>query len=165
MTARYDDRLEAQARHALDSARVGRRSTADSIEYCRRTDALYVPANMARGGDTAALHVDRCWLRNEWPESVARATGASAASLGDYDWRAALPRLEVPALIVHGADDAEPVAGSREWLRAPRARLCVLSGAGHWPFLERAADFDRVVDAFLGGRPSAAAAESCAAGA
>lgn len=149
MGERYAARLSADARRALDSSRRARVTTADSIEYCRQNDAVYGPANMNDRGRNLVLHTDRCWLRNEWPEESARASGRSLQSLGDYDWRNELRTLSVPMLVMHGADDSAPVEGSREWLIAPRATLEVIPRAAHWPFLEQSRLFRTAIESFL----------------
>ncbi|HKY60455.1 MAG TPA: alpha/beta hydrolase, partial [Gemmatimonadota bacterium] len=72
---------------------------------------------------------------------------------GDYDWRDELVSLEVPRLVIHGAADAFPVEGSREWVEGhPNARLMILEEAGHYPFIERPDAFFPAVDTFLEGR-------------
>jgi pimeloyl-ACP methyl ester carboxylesterase len=51
-----------------------------------------------------------------------------------YDWRPVAERIAAPTLVVHGADDPMPVAGSEEWARAvPQGRLVVIPDAGHYP--------------------------------
>lgn len=57
--------------------------------------------------------------------------------LRDLDLRAALPRLELPVLVVHGASDPlMAVAGAKAMLESlPDGRLEVFEGAAHAPFL------------------------------
>jgi pimeloyl-ACP methyl ester carboxylesterase len=64
---------------------------------------------------------------------------------------AGLARLDCPALVLWGARD--PYVGS-EWGRRfadalPNARLEVLEGAGHWPWIDDPTVIDRVLD-FVG---------------
>jgi proline iminopeptidase len=58
-------------------------------------------------------------------------------SLGDYDLRADLARLALPALVVHGRQDPIPLASSQAVADALRARLVVLEDSGHVPYVER----------------------------
>ncbi len=75
-----------------------------------------------------------------------------AASLGNWDWRPALRRVNAQALIIHGTADPLPVAGAREWAAALRdARLLLLQGVGHFPYLETPDAFFTAVDTFLRG--------------
>jgi proline iminopeptidase len=60
-------------------------------------------------------------------------------SLGDYDITAALGKISCPVLIAHGRDDPIPLESSRVAVRAmPNARLEVLDGSGHVPYVEAA---------------------------
>lgn len=74
------------------------------------------------------------------------------ASLGEWDWRPTLRRLNVPTLVVHGSDDVIPVAYGREWAAAmPDGKLLLLPGVGHFPYLEAPDVFFPAVDMFLRG--------------
>ncbi|HUO51519.1 MAG TPA: alpha/beta fold hydrolase [Gemmatimonadaceae bacterium] len=58
-------------------------------------------------------------------------------SLGDFDLRPELGRIACPVLIVHGNEDPIPLPSSREAAHAmPNARLEVLDGSGHVPYVE-----------------------------
>jgi pimeloyl-[acyl-carrier protein] methyl ester esterase len=61
------------------------------------------------------------------------------AVLAGEDLRSALPAADVPALLLHGAEDAIcPAGASRAMADAmPRARAVLLPGLGHAPFLSR----------------------------
>ena len=73
-------------------------------------------------------------------------------SLGDFDWRGSLREVTSPALIVHGSTDAIPAESSREWASAlPNARLVLLEGIGHFPYLEAPERFFPTVTKFLAG--------------
>ena len=59
-------------------------------------------------------------------------------SLGDFDLAPALGAVRCPTLVVHGADDPIPLASSEAVAAAiPGARLAVLAGAGHVPYVEQ----------------------------
>jgi proline iminopeptidase len=59
------------------------------------------------------------------------------ASLGDFDLLPRLARVTCPTLIVHGREDPIPLASSEAAARAlPHARLVVLDGSGHVPYVE-----------------------------
>lgn len=62
----------------------------------------------------------------------------------------ALPRVNVPVLLVAGALDARFVAAAHELARSlPRTEVCVIPDAGHAAHLEQPEDFLRVVREFL----------------
>jgi len=67
-----------------------------------------------------------------------------------------LPSIDVPALVIVGADDSNFVAGS-EYMAAkmPDARLIVVPDAGHAPNIDRPDIFDRRVQEFLAANDSA----------
>jgi proline iminopeptidase len=82
-------------------------------------------------------------------ESVDRYVGAS---LGDYDWRDALRRAQVPTLIIHGDADPLFVETAVEWAETmPNSRLLVFEGVSHFIYLEAPERFFAAVDAFLAG--------------
>ncbi len=59
-------------------------------------------------------------------------------SLGDYDLTGSLGRIDVPTLVVHGREDPIPLASSEAAADAmPQARLVVIDGSGHVPYVER----------------------------
>jgi proline iminopeptidase len=75
-----------------------------------------------------------------------------AASLGEWDWRPVIRRVDAPALVIHGSADVLPVEGAREWAATlPNARLVLLEGVGHFPYLKAPEAFFPAVDVFLRG--------------
>ena len=64
---------------------------------------------------------------------------------------ARLGQIRVPTLVIHGADDplVPPINGQRLARRIPGARLIIYPNTGHIPIIERAAEFNRDVLAFL----------------
>jgi pimeloyl-[acyl-carrier protein] methyl ester esterase len=89
---------------------------------------------------------------------VALAAPATAASLAtglDYllerDLRPVLPGLPGGAVIIQGQEDriVPPVQGRFLQERLPRARLELMAGAGHLPFLTQAAAFNGMIEKCL----------------
>jgi 3-oxoadipate enol-lactonase len=68
-----------------------------------------------------------------------------------YDRTADLPRIEAPTLLVFGADDrlTPPRIGERMARKIKNSRLVVIPDAGHLPNIERPAEFNAAVLAFL----------------
>ena len=64
-----------------------------------------------------------------------------------------LHRIQVPTLVVWGADDrVVSTAYGREYAsRIPGARFEVIENAGHYPHLEQPVSFDKVIDGFISG--------------
>jgi proline iminopeptidase len=70
-------------------------------------------------------------------------------SLGDFDVIADLGGMRIPTLITHGRRDPIPLASSAGAARAMGARLEVLEGSGHVPYVEQPEALFRAVHAFL----------------
>ena len=71
------------------------------------------------------------------------------ASLGEFDLRPALRRLDVPTVVLHGDDDPIPLYAAEAVAQALRAELHVLPRCGHVPYVEAFGEFVRILDAFL----------------
>jgi proline iminopeptidase len=69
-----------------------------------------------------------------------------------YDVRAALERVQVPTLIIHGRQDRMiPLERAEEIRRGiPASRLVVFDECGHWPHVEKRVEFVAAVKEFLG---------------
>lgn len=84
------------------------------------------------------------------PEAIAAALMAMAAR---DDSRPLLPEIDVPTLVIGGAEDSlTPPEHMREWgHQIPRARLELIEGAGHVSNLEQPEAFNALLLDFLGG--------------
>lgn len=87
------------------------------------------------------------------PPKVTSVTGAvilARLRRDGYDWRARLRALSVPTLVIHGEDDALPVAVSAELAALlPRAERQLVPHCGHMPFWEAPDVFFPAVESFL----------------
>ncbi len=146
------ERIDTTAVSALMRRNEKGEFAGDPGGYCRALAALTRTASLAdpsRAGDLP----DTCRFPNEYPDSLAPLFQSLLGSFAGYDWRDEIAGLTVPRLVIHGAQDAFPVEGSREWVPpGSHARLMVISNAGHFPFLERPDLFFSAVEAFLEGR-------------
>lgn len=96
----------------------------------------------------------RCRQMPGAKEAVVRAVRNTVNLMGvrtQYVLVDALKSLDLPLMLVWGAEDRIlPVSHAyRAAEAAPHARLEVYDGCGHWPHMERAADFNRAVVEFL----------------
>ena len=96
----------------------------------------------------------RCRQMPGAKEAVVRAVRNTVNLMGvrtQYVLVDALKSLDLPLMLVGGAEDRIlPVSHAyRAAEAAPHARLEVYDGCGHWPHMERAADFNRAVVEFL----------------
>lgn len=125
---------------------------ADPPAYCR----AYMRIQMIRpmmGRPEAAdeARIDPCMYWNEWPEQLFR--GVAHLIPQEWDFTERARQVQAPVLTVHGAQDPNaPIEGGREWASLiPEARLVMLEGVGHAPWLEAPEEFFDEVDRFLGG--------------
>lgn len=72
--------------------------------------------------------------------------------LSQYDLYDDIKRIAVPTLIVHGDFDSIPMEVAQKIQASiPKSKLVVIKGAGHFPFVEKRVEFNKQVNAFLGG--------------
>jgi 3-oxoadipate enol-lactonase len=107
---------------------------------------MIAPANVTALPDVAA-HV-RNMMRGTAPEGAAAALRGRAQR---PDYRDLLAQVSVPALVVVGADDEYTPVSDAEYMheRIPDSTLVVIDGAAHMPNLERPAEFNAALRAFL----------------
>jgi pimeloyl-ACP methyl ester carboxylesterase len=125
------------ALEALSEVVAGRRSQQFSTD-------VFSPAT---GGEV---------MRQVWTEQVQtdpRVTLADLRVCGAFDVRARLRALQVPTLVVAGADDRlVPPAAAEELATAiPGATFAVVPDAGHMAPVEQAEAFNRLVEQYLEG--------------
>lgn len=72
-------------------------------------------------------------------------------SLGEYDVRDALARVDARTLIIHGRQDPIPMLSSEEAAQILGARLIVLENCGHVPWVERPESLFQEIAEFLAG--------------
>jgi proline iminopeptidase len=148
-----DVRRDSATREQMQRWMDARRANPGDAAACHSYYVLWFRPFFADSSAASRSHGDFC---AGTPESrrnkIASVDRYVVASLGDWDWRPALHRVNAPALIIHGTADVLPAAGGREWAAAlPGARLLVLQGVGHFPYLEAPEPFFDAVDTFLRG--------------
>ncbi|MGH8746089.1 MAG: alpha/beta fold hydrolase, partial [Burkholderiales bacterium] len=75
----------------------------------------------------------------------------SVAMLTTFDRRALLPRIDVPTLVLAGAEDrtAPPSLMQRMAHKIPGAEYVLLDGCGHLGPMDQADEFNRALAGFL----------------
>lgn len=149
---------------ALQAQRLAAHTTsADSAAMRAAFAAQEFVAGTVEGVDAAFRAMYRPWFGDT--DSVAnlaagltraqvdqaRAMGArvSRLSAGTARWPD-LPGLDVPVMLVHGADDPVPVEISVEMAKViPQAEMVRLDGVGHFPMLERPGMVSQAIARFL----------------
>ncbi|WP_242347081.1 alpha/beta fold hydrolase [Anaeromyxobacter terrae] len=117
--------LAALARHVeRDPARAA----------ARFHEGMFLPGEL----DAAAL-ARAAALRTRTPVPSPVALRAGLDVLGEADLRGALAGLDLPVVVIHGEGDPVCLPGAGRALAGalPGARLAVVPGAGHAPFLSR----------------------------
>ncbi len=71
--------------------------------------------------------------------------------LAEADLRPLLSRIDRPVLLIHGSSDSIclPAASIYMAENLPLARLQIIDGSGHAPFMSRPAEFNHLVETFL----------------
>ncbi|MFB8443985.1 alpha/beta fold hydrolase [Streptomyces niveus] len=140
-----------------EAGRAARNAMADRLlregmgPYADEVLTRMVTPHNAEALPAVAGHV-RDMMRGAPPEGAAAALRGRAER---PDYVGMLGRVAVPALVVVGSEDTyTPVADARVMSEGiPDATLAVIEGAGHLPNLERRAEFDAALGAFLDSLP------------
>jgi proline iminopeptidase len=135
-------RLTAAERPAFDSIPERSLEQADAELHAAYSRAVY-----------PAWFQDAELARSFAPPRVTSVTGAvilARLRRDGYDWRARLRALSVPTFVIHGEEDALPVAVSAELAALlPRAKRLLVPHSGHMPFWEAPDVFFPAVESFL----------------
>lgn len=112
--------------------------TADMNQACREYWAILVPPRISRTLPASVVQSDLC---DDPPAAIhygmTKTNPGVFGSMGSWDWREELSRLEVPLLVIHGEEDAIPMDMVREWTVMPNARILELKDTAHFPHAER----------------------------
>src|SRR5262249_13067973 len=124
----------------------------DVVTACREFWAINTPPRLAKGVSSSVVKADLC---SAPPEAIrygsAKTNPTTFGSLGDWDWTADLKRVNAPVLIIHGEEDAIPMAMVGEWATAlPHATLFKVPKAAHFPYDERPDIVFPAIEKFLG---------------
>ncbi len=94
----------------------------------------------------------REWLRERFGRSTARATYADFVATTSFDVMGRLGEIRQPTLIIGGEDDRWTPPKFQTYFadHIPRSRLVMIPNAGHYPFVEQEALFNRELERFLG---------------
>jgi non-heme chloroperoxidase len=76
---------------------------------------------------------------------------SALAALAEEDVREILSEIPAPVLLLHGGADTVCLPAASAWMaeRLPHARLELLEGLGHAPFLSRPELFNRLLETYL----------------
>ena len=99
--------------------------------------------------DVTALDRMRVGYCDGGPAAIRYELGSAAhLRLGEYDLLPLLEQMQIPALVVEGAETKVPLAATRAWAAAlPNSRLLLIPGANHIVYLE--GDVERTTQLLL----------------
>lgn len=142
------DSITLRRMHELRAARLADPANA---ELCRQYYVLWFEAFYGDPTRPAPSKGDFCAGTPESRRNKMNAVDKfTFGSLGPWDWRTSLRKVNAPTLIIHGAKDPLPSAGAQAWDEAlPNSELLLLEGVGHFPYIEVPDRFFKAVDEFL----------------
>lgn len=159
--ANLDARRDSAQRAEMKKWYEARVANPGDLEACHRYYVLWFtpffqdPASMSRSkGDFCDGTPES---RRNKIQGVDRYT---LQSLGDWDWRPGIGRLQAPVLVIQGSADVIPDSSAREWAATPaHGRLLLLPHVGHFSYLEAPDVFFPAADEFLRGQWPAGAVD------
>ena len=151
-----------QQKRAAELASSFASAEGDAVKACREYWSIGTPPRVAKSLDPALVKSDLCTAPAAAIRyGMTRTNAATWGSMGEWDWTASLEKVTAPLLVIHGQEDAIPMAMVSEWVKAlPDARILRLPETGHFPHAERPSVVFPAIEAFLAGTwPAAAARE------
>ncbi|HEX2080124.1 MAG TPA: alpha/beta hydrolase [Longimicrobium sp.] len=123
----------------------------DPVATCEELFSLWFPAYFHDPANAANMRGRYCDMTPQAANLLIFSLFAGRASLGQtWDLAPMLAGIQTPALVIHGAGDAIPLASTAGYAEAlPSGELLVIEGAGHFPWLEEPVDFFTAVNTFL----------------
>lgn len=123
----------------------------DPLATCEQLFSIYFPAYFHDAANMANLRGSWCDMTPTAANLLPFTMFAGRASLGpDFNLAPMLSSIQVPALVIHGAGDAIPLASTAGYANAlPNGELLVMDGAGHFPWMEEPTEFFTRVNNYL----------------
>jgi proline iminopeptidase len=137
--ANLASRLTPEALSRMDELRDQWDTATDLVAVCEEYWSLGIPPRLADPSTSSRLKAEPC----DVPVKALRYSNAYTNSvtwnsLGDWNWLPDLAVLDVPTLVIHGEQEAIPMAMVEEWVTTmPDARLLRVPNAAHFPYTEQ----------------------------
>ena len=155
-TARINDLIGATgvARLAEIRSVLNRSSEVQAANLCREYFHLSSPPYFVNPSPfTAERAAQICDAPPAALKNRFVVVNAIVGSIGDWDFRPLLARLDIPLLVVEGEKSNVPLNATREWAAAAKkGKLFLVPNAGHVHFIEQPEQFFDVADRFLRGK-------------
>ncbi|HVR39195.1 MAG TPA: alpha/beta fold hydrolase [Thermoanaerobaculia bacterium] len=154
----FGDEYGKRLRTRLTDAQIKRAEelsfdTDNVTAVCREYWSIMTPPRVAKSISPTVVKSDLCAAPpNALRFGMTKTNPATFGSLGDWNWTADLAKVNVPTLILHGDEDAIPMAMVNEWITAmPNARIVRLEKTAHFPHAERPTIVFPAIETFLRG--------------
>ena len=152
LRARAAARVDSAAEKQLKKMRQAGVPACDPMRYCRAYNRVYLPQRLGDPTAITRMRNDPCSFPNEWPENVQAFFRVLFSDFGNWNWRRDMAHISTPTLVIHGIEDTLRLAASQDWAATlQNARLLVMDGVGHFPWLDAPDRFFVAADQFLGG--------------
>jgi pimeloyl-ACP methyl ester carboxylesterase len=129
---------------AIEAARIRAESTPPGVRVERliRLDEVL---------SSAASENTRAWLRARFGQCTAQATYGDFLATHHTDLLGRLEKITQPVLVIGGEDDLWTPPRFQDYFGAhlPNVRVRMMPATGHYPFVERAQEFNEEVEQFL----------------
>ena len=138
-------------RRRLADVRQAMTTSPDPIATCREFFALYTRQFFVTPDGQARRRGSSCDGPPEGVRNYFVVNDATFASLGEWDFRPHLARLQMPAMVIEGERSIpSTVESARVFAQAlPHAELVLVPNAGHYPQVEQPGPFFAAVSRFL----------------
>ncbi len=151
--ASLSKRLTDEQRKRAGELQEAYGTSKDVTAVCREYWSIMTPPRLAKSAPPNVVKSDLC---GGPPEAIrfgtTKTNPATFGSLGDWNWTADLARVHAPTLIIHGEEDAIPMAMVSEWVTSlPNARILRLPHTAHFPHAEQPKIVFPAIETFLGG--------------
>lgn len=154
-SALWQEEERALAERVTDDDRRQREAIRQSDGFAAREPAairqLLLLAFRPQFSDTSRLADLELYVPEDYMER-SRQFASMAPDLATWELHEELGRLDVPVLIMYGADEVAAALGGTAFReRLPQAEFVLVEDAGHFPFIEQPEAFLDAVRAFLRG--------------
>lgn len=146
-------RLTDEQRSRAEELQKSLETSDDTTKVCHDYWAIMTAPRVAKSLSADVVKSDLCTAP---PEAIkygmTKTNPATFGSLGDWNWTEELKKVKAPVLVIHGDEDAIPMAMVTGWVTAlPNARILRLAHTAHFPHAERPNEVFPAIEYFLHG--------------